>query len=98
MKVPRVVKRKNVIMLGGNSRESIVGWLLPAICPDVGVLFVISGRLLGSNGHMQSLYGGQQPSVPVWTEGHRTDPYEQKTQQSPAAGRSILQQPAHSWK
>jgi hypothetical protein len=31
-------------------------------------------------------------------DGHGTDPYEQKTQQSPALGRSTVPQPAHWWK
>jgi hypothetical protein len=30
--------------------------------------------------------------------GHFTDPYEQKTQQSPAFGRSMAWHPAHWWK
>ena len=30
--------------------------------------------------------------------GHFTDPYEQKTQQSPVFGRSNAWQPTHSWK
>ena len=33
-----------------------------------------------------------------WTGGHLTEPYEQKTQQSPGFGRSNVRHPAHSWK
>src|SRR5262249_42959733 len=34
----------------------------------------------------------------IWTGGHFTEPYEQKTQHSSALGRSIARQRAHSWK
>jgi hypothetical protein len=39
----------------------------------------------------------QDDPVPC-TGGHFTDPYEQKTQQSPAFGRSMAWHPAHWWK
>ena len=37
----------------------------------------------------------QQP-LAVWTGGHLTEPYEQKTQQSPGFGRSTTPQRLHS--
>jgi hypothetical protein len=31
-----------------------------------------------------------------WTDGHRTDPLEQNTQQSPVFGRNVMPHPVHS--
>ena len=60
------------------------------------------------NGHKTSLSEGnapmlvfspsQQELAPCCIEGHRTLPYEQKTQQSRGDGRSNALQLAHSWK
>jgi hypothetical protein len=36
------------------------------------------------------------PPRSSWIEGHGTEPYEQKTQQSPAFGRSKVPQPSHA--
>jgi hypothetical protein len=49
----------------------------------------LSRRLAG-------VQGEQQPDVPAWIGGHLRLPYEQKTQQSPAKGRSTVLQPSHS--
>ena len=40
--------------------------------------------------------GAAQQALSAWIGGHFSDPYEQKTQQSPAFGRSIAWQAQHS--
>jgi hypothetical protein len=42
--------------------------------------------------------GAQQTLAPFCIGGQTTEPKEQKTQQSPASGRTMAWQAAHSWK
>jgi hypothetical protein len=42
------------------------------------------------------LIGVAQHGELAWTGGHGTEPYEQKTQQSPAFGFKTVPQPVHS--
>jgi hypothetical protein len=64
----------------------------PAMCP--------ARRSVGTR-YADGFGTGRQQPAPrpsACTGGHGAEPYEQNTQQSPAFGRSIVPQPAHSWK
>jgi hypothetical protein len=77
---------------GLGSAASLRGWLQMAV--DYASSLPAKRRASGC----RSCAASELPQHPpaCWTGGHLTDPYEQKTQQSPGLGRSSVLQELHS--